>query len=84
MTPGDMVRITDVSTEDTRGIGTVLGFDTYNPYERDYPTEFVVDNWRRPAMHAECLAEVLWSDGHIGWVLKNRLKVLVRVQNPAQ
>ena len=83
MTPGDMVRLTDVSPEDTRGFGTVLGFDMYNS-QRGYPTKFVVDNWHMPAKGKECLAEVLWSDGHIGWVLKKRLKVLIRVQKRAQ
>ena len=74
MQVGSLVRITDVGPEDTRGIGTVLKFDTYNS-QREYPTKFVVDNWQLPAQRDECIIEVLWSDAHIGWILRKRLEV---------
>ena len=72
---GDLVRITDVGSEDTRGIGTVLKFDAYNS-QREYPAKFVVDNWQLPARSDERIVEVLWSDTHIGWILYKRLEVL--------
>ena len=75
MQVGSLVRITDVGPEDTRGIGTVLKFDTYNS-QRLYPTKSVVGNWQLPAQSDECITEVLWSDAHIGWVLRKRLEVL--------
>jgi hypothetical protein len=76
MQVGSLVRITDVGSEDTRGIGTVLKFDTYNS-QREYPAKFAADLVRHlPAQRDECIIEVLWSDAHIGWILRKRLEVL--------
>jgi hypothetical protein len=77
---GNLVRITDAEPEDTRGVGTVLGFDTYQS-QRSYPSKFVVSDRQLsrqlPIQNEECIAEVLWSDACIGWILRKRLKVLV-------
>ena len=76
MKVSDLVRITDVGPEDTRGIGTVLKFDTYNS-QRDYPAKFVVDDMAALMVKRdECITEVLWSDAHIGWILRTRLEVI--------
>jgi hypothetical protein len=75
MQVGSLVRITDAEPEDTRGIGTVLKFDMYRS-QRSYPAKSVVGNWQLPAQGDECIIEVLWSDAHIGWVLRKRLEVL--------
>ena len=75
MKVGSLVRITDAEPEDTRGIGTVLKFDMYRS-QRSYPSQFVSDNRRHRPQNEECITEVLWSDAHIGWVLRKRLEVI--------
>jgi hypothetical protein len=75
MKVGSLVRITDTEPEDTRGIGTVLKFDMYHS-QRSYPSQFVFDNRRHCPQNEECITEVLWSDAHIGWVLRKRLEVI--------
>lgn len=80
MQVGSLVRITDVGSEDTRGIGTVLKFDTYNS-QRDYPAKFIVDDMEALMVKRdECIIEVLWSDAHIGWILRKRLEVLNEIR----
>ena len=44
-----------------RALGTVLRFDTYAPQTFE--------------SMPETLAEVLWCDGSIGWIIQCRLKV---------
>ena len=75
MKVGSLVRITDTEPGDTRGLGTVLKFDMYHS-QRSYPSQFVFDNRRLRPQNEECIAEVFWSDAHIGWVLRKRLEVI--------
>ena len=78
MQVGSLVRITDIGPDDTRGVGTVLKFDTWNS-QRSYPARVALGGANLPSLPAqsdECIAEVLWSDAHIGWVLRKRLEVL--------
>ena len=73
MKVGDLVRITDAEPEDTRGLGTVLCFDTYKS-QGSYSAHS--DLHHHHELPTERIAEVLWSDAHIGWILGKRLVVI--------
>lgn len=75
MKAGDLVKITDVGPEDTRGIGTILSFGTWD-CQRAYPS--VIESWR--THDDEAIIEVLWSDAHVGWVLRRRVEVLNEIR----
>ena len=65
MRVGDLVKITNVHSEDTRKIGTVLKFDVYHG-ENKYLHHGSV----------EPIVEVLWSNNKPGWILKARLEMV--------
>ena len=66
---GDLVQIVtdDCDAGDARSCGTVLKFDTYSSNEL---AEVVSHQGRRSH---ECIVEVLWNTGSIGWILKSRI-----------
>lgn len=59
---GELVKISDVGVNDSRQIGTVLKFDVYKT------TSSGGD---------ESIAEVMWNNGGIGWVLTSRLEMIL-------
>jgi len=58
---GDVVQNTDFGTEDDRDIGIVLKMDSYRQHHY---------------LPLERIAEVLWSDGRMGWIDQGRLIIL--------
>ena len=65
---GDLVKINDVAN-DPRGSGVVLKFDIYTS-ER---TSMSITKPYVQFPPREQIAEVLWADGSLGWILKSRL-----------
>ena len=62
MNIGDLVRINDLNEPDPkRMIGTVVKNDVHD-------AQF--------SKMGEQLSEVLWNDGHLGWILTNRLDLV--------
>ena len=68
MKVGDLVRIVDVESDDTRRLGTIMRFDRYFEDDR-YHT-------KKHNIHGEDIAEVLWSNSNLGWILRRRLEVI--------
>jgi len=65
---GDIIRFTpqdlkNLDINDSREIGTILKFDTYSSHVGSSFTK-------------EPIAEVLWSNGTKGWILKSRIRRL--------
>jgi hypothetical protein len=59
---GELVRINDLNEPDpSRMIGTIIKHDMYD-------AQF--------SKTGEQLSEVLWNDGHLGWILTSRLSVV--------
>lgn len=59
MSIGDLVKINDLKEPDpNRMIGTVIRYDIYD---------------RQFNGPGEKIAEVLWNDGHVSWILAERL-----------
>ena len=59
---GDLVRINDLNEPDPkRMIGTIIKYDIYD-------IQFT--------RSGELIAEVLWNDGHISWILTKRLDLI--------
>ena len=65
---GDLVRIVDVSSDDSRRFGTIMKFDRYFGDDRYHTQEHNI--------HGEDIAEVLWSNSNLGWILRRRLEVI--------
>ena len=70
---GDLVQFIDRTALlgrrgfDRRNIGMVLKFDSYNqPGNRITHT----------LGNGEAIAEILWSSGEVGWILKTRVEVV--------
>ena len=56
---GDLVKINDLNEADPkRTLGTVIKYDVYD---------------RQFGGISEQIVEVLWNDGHLGWILSSRL-----------
>ena len=72
MNVGDIVRLTDVDEEDTRGLGVVMGWDVYKGRTA------MDTNHSEWASLNEPLAKIWWSgrEGTPGWVLVKRLEVV--------
>jgi hypothetical protein len=79
---GDLIQIVtdDCDAEDDRSCGTVLKFDTYSsnvdPAQRIKPhrhrgLDGYALNFGRHSQ--ECIVEVLWNTGSVGWILKSRI-----------
>jgi len=61
---GELVRINDLTEPDpTRLIGTIVRDDIYNGLDPS-------------SIQGELISEVLWNDGHLSWILTNRLSTL--------
>jgi len=69
---GDLVRLTDVDEDDTRGLGVVMGWDVYKGRTSMSTHHKEWDSLNEP------LAKVSWSGrgGAPGWVLVQRLEVV--------
>ena len=65
---GDLVKIVDVGSDDTRRFGTIMKFDRYFG-DAQYHTE-------KHNLHGEDIAEVLWNNSNLGWILRRRLEVI--------
>ena len=70
---GDLVKISDWkgSKPDSRKHGTVLRLDGKHRWSSR------VKVYGETSLKREGLAEVLWQDGHTGWILLTRLETIV-------
>jgi len=80
---GDLVKINDVAN-DPRGSGVILKFDVYTSgrigtVPMGFPDQEAVkaglDRLTIRSTPSEQIAEVLWADGSLGWILSTRLTV---------
>ena len=65
---GALVKIIDVNADDSRRFGTIIKFDRYFGNPGYHP--------QKHNLHGEDIVEVLWSNGELGWILKQRLKAI--------